>query len=75
MTAQPLALPTVMPAKVGIHDFFSGARLSAPWSRPTKRQRSKGLMQRREASINDVPIRQADRLFRWPQSPRPVEHP
>ena len=32
-------------------------------------------MQRREASINDAPIRQADRLFRWPQSPRPVEHP
>ncbi|MES2977575.1 MAG: nuclear transport factor 2 family protein [Pseudomonadota bacterium] len=28
-----------------------------------------GLMRRREASINDVPIKQADRKFHWP---RPV---
>ena len=34
-----------------------------------------GLMRRREASINDVPIREADRLFRWPQGPRPTDHP
>jgi hypothetical protein len=34
-----------------------------------------GLMRRREASINDVPIREADRLFRWPQGPRPPDHP
>jgi hypothetical protein len=36
---------------------------------------AEGLMRRREASINDVPIREADRLFRWPLGPRPVEHP
>jgi len=34
-----------------------------------------GLMVRREASINDVPIVEADRLFRWPPGPRPAEHP
>jgi nuclear transport factor 2 (NTF2) superfamily protein len=34
-----------------------------------------GLMQRREASINDVPIAEADRLFRWPLGPRPADHP
>lgn len=34
-----------------------------------------GLMRRREASINDVPIREADRLFLWPQGPRPEDHP
>jgi uncharacterized protein len=34
-----------------------------------------GLMRRREASINDVPISEADRLFRWPQGPRPPDHP
>lgn len=34
-----------------------------------------GLMRRREASINDVPISEKDRLFRWPQGPRPTEHP
>ncbi len=34
-----------------------------------------GYMARREASINDVAIQEADRLFRWPAGPRPSEHP
>ena len=34
-----------------------------------------GLMSRREASINDVPIAESARLFRWPLGPRPAEHP
>ena len=34
-----------------------------------------GLMRRREASINDVPIAETDRLFRWPSGPRPADHP
>lgn len=34
-----------------------------------------GLMRRREASINDVAIAEADRLFRWPLGPRPEDHP
>src|SRR4029450_13151611 len=34
-----------------------------------------GLMQRRHASINDLPIREADRLYRWPQGRRPDDHP
>ena len=34
-----------------------------------------GLMRRREASINDLPIAEADRLFRWPAGPRPEDHP
>ena len=35
-----------------------------------------GLMRRREASINDVPIAAAERLFRWePWGPRPDGHP
>jgi nuclear transport factor 2 (NTF2) superfamily protein len=34
-----------------------------------------GLMRRREASINDVPIDAADRRFHWPAGPRPVDHP
>ncbi len=36
---------------------------------------ARGLMRRREASINDLPIAQADRLFRWPPGPRPADHP
>ena len=34
-----------------------------------------GLMRRREASINDVPIEESARQFRWPLGPRPVDHP
>jgi hypothetical protein len=35
-----------------------------------------GLMRRREASINDVPIGAADRRFLWqPLGPRPADHP
>jgi nuclear transport factor 2 (NTF2) superfamily protein len=34
-----------------------------------------GLMRRREASINDVPIVEADRKFHWPAGPRPADHP
>jgi nuclear transport factor 2 (NTF2) superfamily protein len=34
-----------------------------------------GLMRRREASINDVPVTAADRKFLWPAGPRPVDHP
>ncbi|MBE7209667.1 MAG: nuclear transport factor 2 family protein [Gluconacetobacter diazotrophicus] len=34
-----------------------------------------GLMRRRVASINDLPIAEADRLYRWPLGPRPADHP
>lgn len=35
-----------------------------------------GLMRRREASINDVRITEAERRFHWPApGPRPAEHP
>lgn len=34
-----------------------------------------GLMQRRFASINDLPIAEEDRLFRWPLGRRPDDHP
>ena len=34
-----------------------------------------GLMRRREASINDVPIKASERKFIWPQGPRPQDFP
>lgn len=34
-----------------------------------------GLMQRRYASINDLPIKEADRKFHWPLGRRPDDHP
>lgn len=34
-----------------------------------------GLMQRRFACINDLPIREDERLFHWSQGRRPDDHP
>lgn len=34
-----------------------------------------GYMQRRFASINDLPIKESDRKFHWPLGRRPEEHP
>ena len=34
-----------------------------------------GLMRRRIASINDLPIAESDRKYRWPLGPRPDDHP
>ena len=33
-----------------------------------------GLMQKRYASINDLSIKESDRLFHWPQGRRPDDH-
>ncbi|QKN79908.1 DUF1348 family protein [Scandinavium goeteborgense] len=34
-----------------------------------------GLMNKRFACINDLPIAEEDRLFHWPQGQRPDDHP
>ncbi|TMV66255.1 nuclear transport factor 2 family protein [Thioclava sp. BHET1] len=36
---------------------------------------AEGLMQRRFASINDMPIREEERKFFWPLGRRPDDHP
>ena len=36
---------------------------------------AEGLMERRIASINEHPIAEADRRFRWPSGRRPEDHP
>ncbi len=35
----------------------------------------RGLMRRREASINEGPILESDRKFHWPLGKRPADHP
>lgn len=35
----------------------------------------RGLMRRREASINDVPIKESERKFLWEKGPRPDDFP
>ncbi len=34
-----------------------------------------GLMRRRFASINDLPIEPSERKYHWPAGPRPEDHP
>jgi uncharacterized protein len=36
---------------------------------------AEGLMKRRFASINDLPIKEQDRKFHWPLGRRPDDHP
>jgi nuclear transport factor 2 (NTF2) superfamily protein len=36
---------------------------------------SNGFMKIRHASINDISIKESERLFHWPQGPRPNDHP
>jgi nuclear transport factor 2 (NTF2) superfamily protein len=36
---------------------------------------AQGIMHHRYACINDLPIKESDRLFHWPQGPRPADHP
>jgi nuclear transport factor 2 (NTF2) superfamily protein len=36
---------------------------------------AEGLMQRRFASINDLPIQESERKFHWPLGRRPADHP
>jgi len=36
---------------------------------------SNGLMKRRLASINDVPIKESERKYHWPLGRRPDDHP
>ena len=36
---------------------------------------TEGLMRERHASINDLPIAEGERLFRWEQGARPADHP
>jgi len=69
---------------------FSGARIavrfayewhddSGQWFRSYGNENweftPEGLMARRFASINDLPIREVDRKFHWPLGRRPEEHP
>jgi nuclear transport factor 2 (NTF2) superfamily protein len=36
---------------------------------------AEGYMAARHASINDLPIAEAERKFHWPSGPRPADHP
>ena len=52
---------------------------TGPWYRSYGNENwefdARGLMQLRSACINDMPIKESDRKFRWPQGRRPDDHP
>lgn len=45
-----------------------------PTATKTGSSMPEGLMSERHASINELPIAELERLFRWPQGARPADH-
>jgi nuclear transport factor 2 (NTF2) superfamily protein len=65
--------------RIAVRFAYESHDLAGDWFRSYGNENwefdEKGLMKVRHASINDVPIREKDRLFRWPIGRRPEEHP
>ncbi len=66
-------------ARIAVRFVYESHDVDGAWSRAYGNEQwqfdARGLMSRREASINDVRIAEADRLFRWPLGERPPNHP
>lgn len=65
---------------IGVRFQYEWHDASGQWHRSYGNElwefNERGLMRRREASINDLPITEADRKFSWPApGPRPSDHP
>jgi nuclear transport factor 2 (NTF2) superfamily protein len=68
------------PDRIAVRFAYEWHDASGSWFRSYGNENwlfaASGLMARRHASINDVPIDEESRLFRWdPSGPRPAEHP
>ncbi|MFD1695135.1 DUF1348 family protein [Roseibium aestuarii] len=65
--------------RIAVRFAYEARRADGSWFRAHGNENwefaPNGLMAVRFASINDQPIREDERLFRWPQGPRPAEHP
>ena len=65
--------------RIGVRFAYESHDDSGQWFRSYGNENWKfddeGLMRQRHASINDLPITEADRLFRWPIGRRPDDHP
>lgn len=66
-------------ARIAVRFAYEWHDHSAQWFRSYGNENwlfdEQGLMQRRHASINDLPIAEAARLYRWPSGARPADHP
>jgi uncharacterized protein len=65
--------------RIAVRFQYEWRDASGQWSRAHGNEQwefdGDGLMRRREASINDVPITPEDRKFLWAAGPRPEGHP
>ena len=66
-------------ARIAVRFAYESQDVSGKWFRSYGNENwefdASGLMRRRHASINDLPISESDRLFHWPQGRRPDDHP
>lgn len=66
-------------ARIAVRFAYEARDASGQWFRSYGNENWEfdpaGLMRRRHASINDLPIAESERLFRWPQGRRPDDHP
>ncbi len=74
------ALWSVTENRIGVRFQYEWHDESGSWFRSYGNELwefdEKGLMRRREASINDVVIGESERKFSWPApGPRPADHP
>ena len=66
-------------ARIAVRFAYESHDLEGKWWRSYGNENwefdQEGLMTRRHASINDLQITDEQRLFHWPQGPRPDDHP
>ena len=65
--------------RIAVRFAYESCDLAGNWTRAYGNENwefaADGRMARRMASINDLKITVEDRLFHWPQGPRPDDHP
>jgi len=66
-------------ARIAVRFAYEWRDVSGNWFRSYGNENwefeENGLMRRRIASINDLAIKESEREYRWPQGPRPEDHP
>lgn len=66
-------------ARIAVRFAYEAQRPGGEWFRAYGNENwefaADGLMAVRRASINDLPVSEAERLFRWPLGRRPDDHP
>ena len=65
--------------RIAVHYAYEWRDDSGNWFRSYGNENwefnEQGLMTNRHASLNDLPITEEERLFRWPEGRRPDDHP